>query len=213
MQRSPLSSVEGSPGLTNGDVVIEPGAAIAPGVLLQADPGSQITIRTGVSVAAGAILHAHGGPLTIEAGATIGSRALIIGAGHIGATACVGAEATILNPAIAPGEMVPPRALLGDTSRRVDLDTPLASAMPDSSGAIPSILPSTPLPAPPSTSAAEPGPDVLSDHRSVGGLSTTAPISLSTPPVYGREALQQLLATMFPYRQAETDGASPPDAG
>ncbi|MBF2086472.1 hypothetical protein [Thermoleptolyngbya sp. C42_A2020_037] len=209
MQRSPLSSVETTLGLTNGDVVIEPGAAIAPGVLLQANPGSRITIRAGVSVAAGAILHAHGGPLTIEAGATIGSRVLIIGAGHIGATACIGAEATVLNPAIAPGEMVPPRALLGDTSRRVDLDTPLASTMPDSSGAIPS----TPLPAPASTSAAGSGPDVLSDHRSVGGLSTTAPISLSTPPVYGREALQQLLATMFPYRQAETDSASPPSAG
>ncbi|BAU40692.1 transferase [Leptolyngbya sp. O-77] len=209
MQRSPLSSVETTPGLTNGDVVIEPGAAIAPGVLLQANPGSRITIRAGVSVAAGAILHAHGGPLTIEAGVTIGSRVLIIGAGHIGATACIGAEATILNPAIAPGEIVPPKALLGDTSRRVDLDTPLASAIPDSSGAIPS----PPLPAQPSTSGAGLGPNALSDRRSVGGLSTTAPISLSTPPVYGREALQQLLATMFPYRQAETDGASPPDTG
>lgn len=207
MHRSPQSSVEGSQWLTNGDVAIDPGAAIAPGVLLQADPGSQITIRAGVSIATGAILHAHGGPLVIEPGATIGSCVLIIGAGSIGTTACIGAEATILNPAIAPGEIVPPRALLGDTSRRVDL-----SALPDpaASGFAPtdaSLNPGSPQPQGAAGSAA------LGTAASVGGLSTTAPISLAAPPVYGRAALQQLLATMFPSRQAELNSTPPSNSG
>ncbi|WP_448604612.1 hypothetical protein [Thermoleptolyngbya sp.] len=209
MQRLPLSSVKGSPGLTSGDVVIEPGAAIAPGVLLQADPGSQLTIRTGVSIATGAILHAHGGPLTIDAGATIGSFVLVIGAGHIGPTACIGAEATVLNPAIAPGEVVPPKALLGDTSRRVDLDTPCRSTASESSSAVPSPV----FPAQPATSGAGSAPSALHDHPAVGGLSTAAPISLATPPIYGQAALQQLLATLFPHRSTGTDSAPPPGAG
>lgn len=208
MQRSPQSSVEGSQWLTNGDVVIEPGAAIASGVLLQADPGCQITIRAGVSIATGTILHAHGGPLTIEPGATIGSQVLIVGAGCIGITACIGAEATILNPAIAPGEIVPPRALLGDTSRQVDW-----SAVPDptTSGFSPtaaaSFNPGSSQPQGAADSAA------LETAASVGGLSTTAPISLAAPPVYGRAALQQLLATMFPSRQAELDSTPPSNSG
>ena len=209
MQRLPLSSVEGSPGLTNGDVVIEPGAAIAPGVLLQADPGSQLTIRTGVSIATGAILHAHGGPLTIDSRATIGSFVLIIGAGHIGPRACIGAEATVLNPAIAPGEVVPPKALLGDTSRRVDLDTPCRSTAPKSSSATPSPL----LPTQPDPAGAGSASSVWHDRHAGDELSTAVPMSFATPPIYGQAALQQLLATLFPHRSTGTDSAPPPGAG
>ncbi|MFQ3616603.1 MAG: carbon dioxide concentrating mechanism protein [Cyanobacteriota bacterium] len=209
MQRLPLSSVEGSPGLTNGDVVIEPGAAIASGVLLQADPGSQLTICTGVSIATGAILHAYGGPLTIEPGATIGSSVLIIGAGYIGTTACIGAEATILNPAVAPGEIVPPKALLGDTSRQVDLDSPLRETAPEFSGAAPPLL----LSAQSAPAGAGSVPSALHDRQSVGSLSTAVPISSAPAPVYGRAALQQLLGTLFPHRSTGTDGAPPPSAG
>lgn len=209
MQRLPLSSVEGSPGLTNGDVVIEPGAAIASGVLLQADPGSQLRICTGVSIATGAILHAHGGPLTIEPGVTIGSSVLILGAGYIGTTACIGTEATVLNPAIAPGEIVPPKALLGDTSRRVDLAPPLQSTAPESSRAV---LSAPPL-GQPTTAGAGSASSALQDHHAVGGLSMAASISLGTPPIYGRAALQQLLGTLFPHRSSGTDSAPPPGAG
>ncbi len=208
MHRSPQSSVEGSQWLANGDVVIEPGVAIAPSVLLQADPDSQITIRSGVSIATGAVLHACGGLLTIEPGATIGSCVLIIGAGCIGTTACIGAEATILNPAIAPGEIVPPKALLGDTSRQVDLS---AASDPAAPGSV-------------STDAASVSPGCPQSQRavdsaasgtaaSVGGLSTTAPISLATPPVYGRAALQQLLAIMFPSRQTDLNSTPPSNSG
>lgn len=189
--------------------MIEPGAAIAPGVLLQADPCSRLTICSGVSIATGAILHAHGGPLTIEPGASIGSYVLILGAGHIGTTACIGAEATILNPAIAPGEIVPPKALLGDTSRRIALDAPLRSTAPEFSSAVPS----APLSAQPSASGAVPAPNALGDRRAVGGLPTAAPISLATPPIYGQAALQQLLGTLFPHRQTGTGGPPPPSAG
>ncbi|GAB4148026.1 MAG: carbon dioxide concentrating mechanism protein [Cyanobacteria bacterium J069] len=171
--------------LTSGEVSIDPSAAIASGVLLQADRGSQLKIGAGVSIATGAVLHAHSGALVIEPGASIGSGVLLIGAGRVGATACIGAEATILNPAIAPGETVPPKSLLGDTSRQVDLATASQHPTPP---------PATPTAAPVST----------------GGLATTAPISLAPSPVYGQAALQQLLSTMFPYRQATLDNPSPP---
>jgi len=50
----------------SGNVTIHPSAAIAPGVLLQADPESQIIIAAGVCVGMGTILHAHAGILEVS---------------------------------------------------------------------------------------------------------------------------------------------------
>lgn len=129
MHLQPLRSPELSTYLS-GDVVIHRDAVIAPGVLMLADPGSRIIIGAGVCIGLGAILHAHGGDLTIEAGATLGAGVLIVGAGCIGANTCVGATTTVFNTSIDRGQLIPPASLLGDTSRQISgtPETPILTA-------------------------------------------------------------------------------------
>lgn len=96
----------------SGDVAIAPGAAIAPGVLLQADPDSQIVIGVGVCIGMGSILHASGGRLTIGDGAMIGAGVLIVGAIGIGDRVCIGSATTISNRSVGSGTLIPPGSLL-----------------------------------------------------------------------------------------------------
>jgi len=73
MHLSPLQPISNSHFYVGGNVIIH-SAAIAPGVLLQADPESQIIIAAGVCVGMGTILHAHAGILEVESGANIGQE-------------------------------------------------------------------------------------------------------------------------------------------
>ena len=104
----------------SGDVTIHPMATIAPGVMLQADPGCRLGVGAGVCVGIGAILHAHGGNLMIEAGVTLGSGVLIVGQVTVGENACIGSAVTILNQSIAPRQIVTSGSLIGDDSRQVN---------------------------------------------------------------------------------------------
>ncbi len=81
----------------SGEVTIDPSAAIAPGVLLQASPNSRIIIGAGACIGLGSILHAYEGTLEVEAGANLGAGVLVVGKGKIGANACIGSTTTILN--------------------------------------------------------------------------------------------------------------------
>ena len=105
----------------SGDVAICAGVAIAPGVLLQADVGSQIVIRSGVCIGLGCVIHAHQGTITINEGANLGAGVLLIGEVTIGARACLGAAVTVLNSAIEAGKIVESGRVVGDRSRQVDL--------------------------------------------------------------------------------------------
>lgn len=115
----------------SGDVTIEDRAAIGPGVVLQATPGSRLIVRAGVCLGAGAVLHAHQGLLEIQADAIVGARALIVGAGTVGAAACVGAESTTISPNIPPQESVAKGALLGAP---IATNPPMPEASPDRNG-------------------------------------------------------------------------------
>jgi carbon dioxide concentrating mechanism protein CcmN len=101
----------------DGNVAIDPSAAIAPGVLLQAEPNSRITIGAGVCIGAGSIVHASGGNIDIGTGACLGRGVLIIGSGSIAPNACIGAGTTVIDPQIEDGAVIPPHSLLGDRSR------------------------------------------------------------------------------------------------
>jgi carbon dioxide concentrating mechanism protein CcmN len=148
LPRSPL--ISDSHLFISGQVTIDPSAAIAPSVMLQADPGCQITIGAGVSIGSGCVIHACQGRVDIEAGATLGSGVLIVGQGKIGTDACVGAMATLLDAVIAPGYAVPPGAVLGDRSRQT---AEVAAESPPS----PFTSPSTADPAtPPETNGKSP---------------------------------------------------------
>lgn len=180
-----LELVDDSHFYVSGNVIIHPSAAIAPGVMLQADPGSQLVVAAGVSIGMGTILHAHQGPLILEAGVTLGSGVLIVGAGKIGSQACIGAMTTILNRSVEPKQAIPPGSRLGDDSRSVVMPMEAEAPKPVTESVSPPPADASPsLPKPPA----------------------------STSIVYGQAYLQRMLITMFPQRQS---GLSPPapDAG
>jgi carbon dioxide concentrating mechanism protein CcmN len=118
LPRSPL--ISDAHLYVSGNVTIDPSAAIAPSVMLQADPGCQLIIAAGVSIGSGCVLHAHQGILEIDTGATLGSGVLIIGKGKIGANACIGSMATLIDSSIAPDYAVPPGSIIGDRSRQAN---------------------------------------------------------------------------------------------
>jgi carbon dioxide concentrating mechanism protein CcmN len=95
-----------------GDVVIDQTAAIASGVLIQADLGGKITIAAGVCIGMGAVLHAQGGLLEIGAGANLGAGVLVYGTSKIGEGACIGASSSIVRAVIGKGAIVPPCSLI-----------------------------------------------------------------------------------------------------
>ena len=102
----------------NGDVSIDPSAVLALGVIIQAAPNSQITIKAGVCVGMGVVLNAYGGTIEINEGAILGAGVLVIGHAQIGSNACVGAATTILNASIEPSAVVAAGSIIGDLSRQ-----------------------------------------------------------------------------------------------
>jgi carbon dioxide concentrating mechanism protein CcmN len=170
---------------TSGDVTIQDGAAIAPGVLLQADPNSRVIIKTGACIGFGAILHACGGTVEVGEGANVGAEVLLIGSVTIGAHACIGAATTILNTSIALGRVIPPGSLIGDTSRpqeelqvteTVEYQTPETVSEP---------------------------PEVISTVLTAPESASTQPETINTSGVnvYGQVYVNQLLLKMFPHNQ------------
>lgn len=186
MNAPSLELVDDSHFYVSGNVIIHPSAAIAPGVMLQADPGSQLVVAAGVSIGMGTILHAHQGSLILEAGVTLGSGVLIVGAGKIGAQACIGAMTTILNCSVEPKQAIPAGSLLGDDSRAVVVPTDVEAPKPVTD-------PVAPQPADASPSPPEP--------------------PASTSIVYGQAYLQRMLITMFPQRRFSGPSPPAPDAG
>jgi carbon dioxide concentrating mechanism protein CcmN len=115
----PLQAMHDSQVYISGDVTIHPNAAIAPGVLLQASPGSSIIIAAGVCIGMGAVLHACDGILEIQEGVSLGAGVLMVGAGMIGANACIGSQCTLLNTSVEGKVLVPSGSVLGDGSRQI----------------------------------------------------------------------------------------------
>jgi len=179
-------------GGSHGRVTVHPSVAIAPTALLQAEPGSHLILAAGVCVGAGAVLHAYGGTLEIESGVSLGAAVLLIGSGKIGANACVGSMVTMINPAIAPGDVIAAGTLLGDDSRAIE-PPPKPSAKP------------APEPAP--ESSAKPAPEPLSAQNGAGSNgkleahTPDSPAEHGTQPVTGKAALNELMTALFPHRQ------------
>ena len=101
----------------SGDVTIDPGATLAPGVILQAAADGQLRIAAGVCIGRGVIIQVYQGILEIETGVVLGSGVLILGAGTLGENACIGSETTILESSIASQQVVAAGSLIGDRSR------------------------------------------------------------------------------------------------
>ncbi|MEG4144504.1 carbon dioxide concentrating mechanism protein [Microcoleus sp. Pol12B5] len=204
MYLSPLQLSSNSQILMSGDVVVNEGAAIAPGAILQADPGSRISIAAGACIGMGVILHAREGTLEIAAGVILGAGVLVVGAGTIGENACIGAATTLINPCIDKMQIMPAGSLMGDTSRQVapeatataptSPETPEATTPPDRP--IEPIEPPQPPETPPQT-APETAPDPPES------TAAEPPQPGETPTIlYGQAHINRLLGTLFPHRQA-----------
>lgn len=140
----------------SGDVQLAPDVVVGPGVLLLANPGSQIRIGSGVCLGMGVIIHAHGGAVVIETGAILGAGVLIVGTAHVGAQACVGSTTTVYNAAIPAGQMVAPGSLIETRAPVVgrpapDVDVWLEEDAPPTLAAPPSMPEAAPEAPPPPT--------------------------------------------------------------
>ncbi|MBW4663055.1 MAG: carbon dioxide concentrating mechanism protein [Chroococcus sp. CMT-3BRIN-NPC107] len=188
MKFPPLQPISNTHYYVNGDVTIGPGAAIAPGVLLQADPESQIIIGAGACIGMGAVLHAYHGVLEVGESANIGTGVLIVGKGKVGTNACIGAMTTIFNSSVESGEVLPPGSLIGDTSRPEEAQLPEVEleVVPTNGQAIePASINSTPP-----VKAEVVLPQALEEEV------------VKANPVYGEDSLNRLLSTLLPHRQA-----------
>ena len=95
-----------------GDVTVADGVAIAPGVVLQASPGSRIVIAAGACLSAGVCVQSRNGVLTIGAGVSLGANVLVVGNGTVGANSCVSPGSTLMNPQIEAGALLQPGTLV-----------------------------------------------------------------------------------------------------
>jgi carbon dioxide concentrating mechanism protein CcmN len=207
MYLSPLQLSSNSQIFMSGDVVVNEGVAIAPGVILQAEPGSRISIAAGACIGMGVILHAREGTLEIGAGAILGAGVLVVGAGTIGANACIGAGTTLINPSIDQMQILPAGSLIGDTSRQVAAEptAPAAAAPETPEASTPAVEPPVDRPIdPPEPAQTQPqtppetAPEPPSD---TAGESPPQPGEIPTI-LYGQAHINRLLGTLFPHRQA-----------
>lgn len=195
-----------------GDVEIDERASIAPGAILQATPGSRLIVAAGACIGMGAVVNAYGGTLRIEAGANLGAAALVVGCGSIGAHACIGAAATILDPAVNPGEMIAPGTILGDRSRQVSIEE-----IPAEPASSPTREESPTPPEPPKTEterdrapeAAE-VPEAQQQQQSpempMPEPEEESEFSGERVSIYGQTYVQQLMVTLFPHKKDPPNG-------
>ncbi len=183
--------------LVSGDVTIHEGVAIAPGVLLQADPGSKIIISAGACIGIGSVLHVHEGVLKVGAGASIGAGVLLVGQVTIGDRACIGSATTILDSSVEVGALVAPGSLLGDRSR--------PSKALEESAPVPE-LPSDPWAesqtlSQPESLSTDPPPEKPSSEPPLPEPSLPEPDPVVVASVYGQSYVNNLLVRLFPQNQ------------
>ena len=177
LPRSPLISDDHL--YISGTVTLDASAAIAPNVMLQADPGCHLIIAAGVSIGSGCVLHAHNGTLEIDTGATLGSGVLILGSGKIGSNACIGSRATLIDSSIEPEYTVPPGAIIGDRSRQETSTLPPNAVSPSVVAQTPPQSPAAPAETNGALPAGENG---------------------KAKPVHGQLYLERMMVMMFPHQ-------------
>ncbi|MEG4046211.1 carbon dioxide concentrating mechanism protein [Microcoleus sp. Pol17_C1] len=210
MYLSPLQLSSNSQILMSGDVVVNEGAAIAPGAILQAEPGSRISIAAGACIGMGVILHAREGTLEIAAGVILGAGVLVVGAGTIGENACIGAGTTLINPCIEKMQIMAAGSLMGDTSRQAAAEEATATA-PTAAPTSPETPEATTPPVDRQIEPIEPPQPAQTPPQTAPETAPEPPESTAAEPpqpgetptiLYGQAHINRLLGTLFPHRQA-----------
>lgn len=231
MYLPPLQPVSNKDVYISGDVTIDPSAALAPGVILQAAPNSRIIIGAEVSIGMGTVINAHQGAIKIASGVTLGAGVLIVGTGEIGSNACIGTATTIFNNSVDSMAVIAPGSLIGDISRQHNIqETQNNNHHQSSDREIPSSTAEV---------AQENGfqTELKSDHElnseTAEGqkvtekksdldpeVTDTAEVELEAEknnsqagkdanPVVGQVYINQLLLTLFPHYQAANSNSQP----
>jgi carbon dioxide concentrating mechanism protein CcmN len=199
MHISPLQPISTSSACVSGDVTIDPSAAIALGVLIQADPNSKIIIAAGVCIGMGAIIHAQGGELEILAGANLGAGVLILGQGKIGKNSCIGSLTTVLNSSVADGQVIAPGSLIDGISDQQTDPHIQANAMTNSANSEVEVFPSSEKVI--STSTTQVIAEVITEVKS-SEVKPSESSSQSTATTHGQVQLNRLMGKLFPHRQS-----------
>jgi carbon dioxide concentrating mechanism protein CcmN len=173
-----------------GTVSIDPTAVLAPGVLLQAEAHSRIVIGPGVCIGAGTIIQAAGGLLEIGAGACLGREVLVVGRGWIGANACIGAAATLLDPQLAADAVVSAHVVVGDRSRSAP-----SAQQPVTTATMPTAQ--VPVVKPPEDDTLDVWDNSAADSSSAIALKSASSPVRST--VAGRAQFELLKKSLFPH--------------
>jgi carbon dioxide concentrating mechanism protein CcmN len=207
MYLPPLQAMHDSQAQSIGDVTVHPSAAIAPGVLLQAEEGSQIIIAASVCLGMGTVLHAYNGTLEIREGANLGAGVLIIGSGTIGSHACIGTSSTIIESSVQSQQILPPGSLLGDRSRSTQSESKSNESRSDESQSNPSTSNGASAQTPLKTSSvADPwaSDSENSADQPAGSQQHPTPNSSNgsarTAPIHGKDYVNNLLSTLLPHR-------------
>jgi carbon dioxide concentrating mechanism protein CcmN len=167
----------------SGDVTVHPTANIGQGVLLHADPGSQLIIGVGACVGAGCVIHAHTGTLFIGDGVILGMGTLVFGTTQVGERACIGADSSLIDVSIAPHTVLPPNSLVDAYGSSAEY----ASGHPPIEAAAPAVAEERMPPIPITESPVAEPP----------AKTPEAPIMISiNAPIYGKAGLERLLATL-----------------
>jgi carbon dioxide concentrating mechanism protein CcmN len=199
MYPSPLQPISTSPACVSGDVAIDPSAAIAIGVLIQADPNSKIVIAAGVCIGMGSVIHARQGVLHIGAGANLGAGVLILGQCHIAENTCIGSLTTILNSSTTPGQVIPPNSLLDGISTQesepaiVSVRSEVTTSSPTSQESPNETVVSTAT----TQVIAEVITEVITEVKSSDSTNQTQATT------HGQEQLNRLMGKLFPNRQPQ----------
>ncbi len=182
----------------SGDVTIYAGAAIAPGVLLQADIGSRIVIHQSVCVGLGSVIHAHAGAIELGEGVIIGAGVLLVGNVEIGDRACIGSGTTVMNRVIERMSIVPPGSLIVSENNQPEAvrePEPLEDVWQDNG--------SKPQGEVAQTNGAKPTVELQESDE------VESPVS-QNGEVYGQAYVNRLLGRMFPNQKSmDGNGRSP----
>ncbi len=198
MDLSPNSSISPFDYWVSGDVTIHETAVVAPGVILQASPGTSIAIGAGSCIGMGAVLQSQGGNLEIGAGVTIGTKVLLVGRIQVGDFACIGPSATLFNHQVEASTVIPAGSLWGDPSRPWQAEaTQPEDSLPspwDNEEATSQISESETVPESPP--AETPEPEMVTPDE------ITSPMPpAEKPTVIGQVYINQLIVTLFPERE------------